>query len=153
MKKFNNLLTSIVLSVVLLISIASAIATFIWLDVPNMMAGYIAFSIAFAAIILDFVIVIIFGCYSYCILTDGDISLKKLFRKKVTIKVTEIEKIEIKSPSKFALDCYDAYVVFSATTKISINITFSTRKSLELYFSKFSHLLEDKRVKQEILMG
>ena len=153
MKRFNNLLTSVTLSVALAVSIAFAIMTFVWLEVPNMIAGYIAFSVLFAAIILSFVIVIIFRCYSYCVFTDEDICLKKLFRKRVTMKVAEIEKIEIRSSPRLGFDCYDAYVVYSATTKISINITFSTKRFLESYFSKFLHLIVDKRVKQESLIG
>lgn len=153
MKRFNNLLVSIMASIGLAVAIFFATITFVWIDVPNMVAGYIACSILFAVIISIFTIFIIFRCYSYCVFTDEYICFKKILRKKVIVRVSEIEKIEIQSCPRYSIDCYDSYVVYSATSKISVNITFSTEKFLKYYFSKFSHLIEDKRVKQESFIG
>ena len=144
-KNFNNLLDSIYITFLLFFGLALCLLS-IWFGVINPGEGENPFRVLILAIlffgpiiILTF-LAIIYGCYEYWVLSEDSIYSKKPFRRKVVIKLDEIDKVEKKVVKALVLGSYgrEAYIVFSKNKKIVILIN-ERKKYFDLDFemSKF----------------
>jgi len=88
------------------------------------------------------IILLINGCFGYWILSKDSIFSKRLFRKKIEIKFTEIKKVEKRIVPAIVLGLYksEAYIVYSDIDKITILI--SGRKKYYELDSKLAKFIE-----------
>ena len=126
-KHFNNLLDSICISLLFLVGITFYLLV-IWYGVINPKEGtnpvfaLITATIFFGIINISFILILFIFCYEYGILTDDSICSKKIFRRKVTIKLNEIDKVEKKEISAFVMGAYksQAYIIHSKNKRVVV---------------------------------
>lgn len=128
-KNFNNLFHS-VCSTLLLATCVALYLFSLWEGVINHKEGtdpivtLIICTLFFGTmIIIELVLIILYG-YEYWFLTDDAIYSKKPFKKKVIIKLSEIENVEKNTISTFVFGTYitEAYIICSNEEKITIFI-------------------------------
>ena len=90
----------------------------------NPIAVLIISTIVFGVMITSTIFLIVKYCYEYWILLDDSIIYKKLFSKRIKMKLTEIKKVEKKIVPAFVLGVYksEAYIIHSSCIKIVILI-------------------------------
>ena len=141
-KNFNDLSTSIAISLLFVASIAGYVLMvhFGFLHPragTNPILTLIIGTLLFVFIILGLLFAILFYCYEYWYFDNDVIYSKKLFRKKVIIKMNEIEKVEIKTKKVMMwteIVDIDAYIIYSKDKKIEIPI-FSDDCLIELEYA------------------
>ena len=137
-KHFNNILDSVCITLFLFLCIVLYSLT-LWFGVINPQDGtrpmFLLFisTLIFVPMILIVVVWIVKDCYEYWILTNECICSKKPFRKKVIIKLKEIDTVERKVIAAFVMSTYksDAYIIYSKSKKIVI-LTGERKKFPEL---------------------
>lgn len=99
----------------------------------NPIATLIGGTVIFGGLSVLSVIIIIIWCYEYWYLDDKSIFSKKIFGKKKVILINQIEKVEKKVVNALIFGTYysEAYIIYSAKTKITILIS-SIKKYQEI---------------------
>ena len=126
-KHFNNLFDSICISLLFLVGITFYIFV-IWYGVINPKEGtnpvvaLITATILFGIINISCILILFIFCYEYWVLSDDSICSKKIFRRKVTIKLNEIDKVEKKEISAFVMGTYksQAYIIHSKNKRVVV---------------------------------
>ncbi len=146
-KVFNNLFDSVCVTLLLFACLAFYLII-IWFGVLNVkedantVATMIIATLFFGVMSTITTVLIIIGCYEYWFLSDEYIYSKKIFRKKVAIKLSEIDKVEKKIVPAIVLGVYksEAYIIYSKNKRISI-LTNGRRKfsDLDSELSKFTN--------------
>lgn len=144
-KNFINLFTSIAISLLFVASIAGYVLMvhFGFLHPragTNPILTLIIGTLLFVFIIIGLFFAILFCCYEYWYFDNDVIYSKKLFRKKVVIKMNEIEKVEIKIKQVLMwtwIDNVDTYIIYSQNKKIEIPINNDCLIELEYALRKF----------------
>lgn len=135
---YNNLFDSICITILFFVHLVSYFLT-LWFGVINANEGtnpialLIISTLFFGAMISATTFLIIKFCYGYWILLDDSIIDKKLFSKRIEIRLAEIEKVEKKIVPALVLATYksEAYIIHSTDIKIIILIG-KTKKYPEL---------------------
>ncbi|GEM_PF-5108889 len=146
-KVFNNLFDSICITVLLFICLTFYLII-IWFGVINCKEGtnptvtFVISTLVFVIMMVIIIILLINGCFGYWILSKDSIFSKRLFRKKIEIKFTEIKKVEKRIVPAIVLGLYksEAYIVYSDIDKITILI--SGRKKYYELDSKLAKFIE-----------
>ena len=128
-RNYNNLFDSICMTILYFICIAIYFVV-LWFGVihsnegTNPIALLMISTVFFGSMIAITTFFIIKHCYAYWIFSDDSIICKKLFAKRVEIKLAEIKKVEKKTVPALVLGIYksDAYVIYSNDNKIQILI-------------------------------
>lgn len=139
-KVYNNIFDSICITVLFAVCLASYFMIILF-GVINHTAGTNPFALMifstlfFGAMITIIAVLIIKECYGYWFLSENEICGKKLFRKKVSIKINEIERVEKKIVPALVLGTYksEAYIIHSKDKKIVVLID-EKRKFSDLDF-------------------
>ena len=137
-KIFLNLLESITLCL-LLATLIAFYSMILWFAVlhPNEntdpKAAFIFGTIFLGSSIIVCTVAIVRGCFGYWMLTDHSIFIKRLFRKRLEIQFSEIERVEKKEIR--SVDIYsgraEGYIIYSKDKTIAIPF-FSAKKKKEL---------------------
>lgn len=144
-KNYNNLFDSICITILLFVLLVSYLFI-LWFGVidpnegTNPIATLIISTIVFGVMITITIFLIIKFCYEYWILLDDSIIYKKLFSRRRQIKLTEINKVELRTIPALILCTYksEAYIIHSNDTKIVILIAERKKYSeLDYELAKF----------------
>ena len=128
-RNYINLFDSICMTVLFFICLVFYLIL-LWFGVinsnegTNLIALLIISTIIFGAMITITSLLIVKFCYGYWILSDDSIIYKKLFSKRIKVKLSEIERVEKKIVSALVLGTYksEAYIITSGDKKIVILI-------------------------------
>lgn len=128
-KNYNNLFDSICITILLFVLLVSCLFI-LWFGVinpnegTNPIATLIFSTIVFGVMMTITTFLIIKFCYGYWILLDDSIIYKKLFSRRRQMKLTEINKVELRTIPALILCTYksEAYIIYSNDTKIVILI-------------------------------
>ena len=128
-RNYNNLFDSICMTILFFVCLAFYLVI-LWFGVINSNEGtnpiavLIISTIVFGVMITSTIFLIVKYCYEYWILLDDSIIYKKLFSKRIKMKLTEIKKVEKKIVPAFVLGVYksEAYIIHSSCRKIVILI-------------------------------
>ena len=145
-KVFNNLFDSVCVTLLLFACLAFYLII-IWFGVLNVreeantVVTMIIATLFFGVMSTITTVLIIIGCYEYWFLSDEYIYSKKIFRKKVTIKLSEIDKVEKKIVPAIVLGVYksEAYIIYSKNKRISILTNGKKNSDLDSELSKFTN--------------
>ena len=126
-RNYNNLYESIVFTIPFFLFLAFYLLS-LWLGVINFneyndpIVLLISSTIILGGFMAMAAFVIIKYCYAYWILLDDSIVYKKLFRKKIQIKLAEINIVEQKTIQSIIDPSFlrDAYIIYSNHIKIDI---------------------------------
>ena len=127
-KNFNNLYDSVLETLLLVICLACYLISIyggvLQNEIKNKIIMFIFGSIFFGVPVIIISIWIINYCYEYWFLDDEEIHSKRLFRRKVSIKLSEIEVVEKKEVVAIILGSYksNAYIIHSDDKKITVLI-------------------------------
>ena len=126
-RHYNNLFDSIQMTLLLLLYFACYLLL-LWFGVINHKEGtspiltLIIATILFGSGIVAITVIIVKNCYEYWFLSADSIVSKKMFAKRVIIKLADIERVEKKKISAFVLGLYssEAYLIYSKNSIIVI---------------------------------
>lgn len=128
-RNYNNLFDSICMTIFFFICIVFYFVV-LWFGVINSNEGtnptvlLIISTILFGGMVTITTFLIIKYCYEYWFFLDDTIFSKKLFLRRIEIKLAEIEKVEKKIVPALVLGNYksDAYIIYANGRKILILI-------------------------------
>ena len=126
-RHYNNLFDSIQVTLLLLVCFACYLLL-LWFGVINHKEGtspvltLIIGTILFGSMIIAITVIIVKNCYEYWFLSADSIVSKKMFARRVIIKLADIERVEKKKISAFVLGLYssEAYLIYSKNSIIVI---------------------------------
>jgi membrane protein YdbS with pleckstrin-like domain len=140
-KNYINLIDSIVISIVLLLTTPIVVLMFYAAFESTNIFLTLSIILFFPTIFLIVLIGLICNGYSYWYFDDEIIYTKNLFGKKKIIRFDEIEKVEVKEKARY-FNMTDmktgAYIIYSKTKKITVFLAIKTRPvELEAIMNKY----------------
>lgn len=132
-KIYNNLYESVLVCVLLGILLACYLITLCFgVFSPNENTNprllFVVSTCFFGFMIFVLSLVVIRGCFSYWLLTEDSIVGKRLFRKKVEIKLKDVEKVERKRIRSLFGGFDDAYIFCSKEANVIIPLFYLQKK-------------------------
>ena len=127
-KNFNNLYDSIITTLFLIVCLACYLimiyGSVLENGIINKIITLVIGSMIFGTAVIIIFIGIINYCYEYWILDEEEIHSKRLFRRMVSIKLSEIKAVEKKEVFAIVLEAYksNAYIIYSVDKKIVVLI-------------------------------